>query len=135
MKVRASMGRFNISQKTPSPKVLSRFEPNLVRGIRAMRPCQVLHPVWIRLSKGTRRTSNPKICLCKLSSATARPRRGAWWVRSLIPLLHYIFFSIASGQNWNETNFEAWEQCPEVNLCSSYGQLCAWQTCATGSDP
>ena len=39
-------------------------------------------------------------------------------VRSLIPHFHWTFFSITTGQNPNEINFEVWEYCHDVNSCS-----------------
>ena len=34
-----------------------------------------------------------------------------------------LFVFITSGQNPNKINFEAWEHCPDVKLCSSCAQL------------
>ena len=63
-----------ILQKTFSPDAPSRFEPNLVWGIRAMEGCLVVLPMWTRPSwRGGRQLSPNPACSLKILSETTEP--------------------------------------------------------------
>ena len=134
--------------KTSSPEVLGRFEPNLVSGIRAMRPRHIMPPVLIRhLWGGSEGTNNPQIslfiqkysCSVECTENTMRafgacldtrlclawqltPVRGLQRAFPYFSIGHLnVFFSRTIRRSGNQFPYDASEQWGLVMFCSTSG--------------